>query len=72
MELRISDIVEATEVLGLSVKYDAKERIQVVATADNSLSSVHLRPGDIIRYFWYSIKLNTAAAFRLNLSKRIS
>lgn len=49
MELRISDIVDAKEVLGLSVKYDNKERIQVVATADNSLSSVHLRPGDVIR-----------------------
>ncbi|VDN90395.1 unnamed protein product [Brugia pahangi] len=49
MVLRINDIVDISEVLGLSVKYDAKERIQVNATANDSLSSLHLRPGDIIR-----------------------
>ncbi|VDO37620.1 unnamed protein product [Brugia timori] len=49
MALRINDIVDISEVLGLSVKYDAKERIQVNATANDSLSSLHLRPGDVIR-----------------------
>uniref|UniRef100_A0A0R3RGB7 PDZ domain-containing protein n=1 Tax=Elaeophora elaphi TaxID=1147741 RepID=A0A0R3RGB7_9BILA len=49
MALRISDMVDVNDVLGLSVKYDAKERIQVNATAADSLSSLHLRPGDIIR-----------------------
>ncbi|EJW83373.1 hypothetical protein WUBG_05717 [Wuchereria bancrofti] len=49
MALRINDMVDISEVLGLSVKYDAKERIQVNATAIDSLSSLHLRPGDIIR-----------------------
>ncbi|KAL3994656.1 hypothetical protein ACH3XW_22605 [Acanthocheilonema viteae] len=49
MALHINDIVDVTDMLGLSVKYDAKERIQVSATAVNSLSSLHLRPGDIIR-----------------------
>uniref|UniRef100_A0A915PU35 PDZ domain-containing protein n=1 Tax=Setaria digitata TaxID=48799 RepID=A0A915PU35_9BILA len=49
MALRINEMVDVNEVLGLSVKYDAKERIQVNATAVDSLSSLHLRPGDIIR-----------------------
>ncbi|VDK67403.1 unnamed protein product [Litomosoides sigmodontis] len=49
MALNISDMVDVSDVLGLSVKYDAKERIQVNATAANSLASIHLRPGDIIR-----------------------
>lgn len=49
MALCINDMVDVSEVLGLSVKYDAKERIQVNATAVDSLSSLHLRPGDIIR-----------------------
>ncbi|EJD75553.1 hypothetical protein LOAG_17319 [Loa loa] len=49
MALRINDMIDVSEVLGLSVKYDAKERIQVNATAVDSLSSLHLRPGDIIR-----------------------
>ncbi|VDN04321.1 unnamed protein product [Thelazia callipaeda] len=47
--LRRSEMVDVNELLGLSVKYDAKERIQVTSTAKNSLSSIHLRPGDIIR-----------------------
>lgn len=51
MALNISDMVDVSDVFGLSVKYDAKERIQVNATTANSLSSIHLRPGDIIRYF---------------------
>ncbi|KAM3719253.1 Chitooligosaccharidolytic beta-N-acetylglucosaminidase [Dirofilaria immitis] len=49
MALHINDTIDMNEMIGLSVKYDAKERIQVNATALDSLSSVHLRPGDIIR-----------------------
>lgn len=51
MVVHINDIIDVSELLGLSVKYDAKERIQVNSTAVDSLSSLHLRPGDIIRYF---------------------
>lgn len=50
MALHINEMVDVNEMLGLSVKYDAKERIEVNTTAVNSLSSLHLRPGDIIRY----------------------
>ncbi|MCP9261842.1 hypothetical protein DINM_005161 [Dirofilaria immitis] len=50
MALHINDTIDMNEMIGLSVKYDAKERIQVNATALDSLSSVHLRPGDIIRH----------------------
>ncbi|VDN36608.1 unnamed protein product [Gongylonema pulchrum] len=35
--------------LGLSVKYDNKERLQVASVVPGTLASVHLRPGDIIR-----------------------
>ncbi|CAG9536847.1 unnamed protein product [Cercopithifilaria johnstoni] len=49
MVLQINDMVDVSDVLGLSVKYNATERIEVNATAVNSLSSLHLRPGDIIR-----------------------
>ncbi|VDK64134.1 unnamed protein product [Onchocerca ochengi] len=35
--------------LGLSVKYDNKEQLQVASVIPGSLASVHLRPGDIIK-----------------------
>ncbi|VDL77306.1 unnamed protein product [Nippostrongylus brasiliensis] len=35
--------------LGLHVKYDARERLQVHNVETGSIASVHLRPGDIIR-----------------------
>ncbi|KAK6038550.1 hypothetical protein COOONC_23945 [Cooperia oncophora] len=35
--------------LGLHVKYDARERLQVHNVDYSSIAAVHLRPGDIIR-----------------------
>ncbi|VBB32103.1 unnamed protein product [Acanthocheilonema viteae] len=37
------------EELGLSVKYDNKEQLQVACVTPGSLASVHLRPGDVIK-----------------------
>lgn len=37
------------EELGLSVRYDNKEQLQVANVIPGSLASVHLRPGDIIK-----------------------
>ncbi|VDK61221.1 unnamed protein product [Onchocerca ochengi] len=54
MVLPMNDMIDVSEMLGLSVKYDAKERIQVNSTTVDSLSSLHLRPGDIIRHILYS------------------
>ncbi|KJH47675.1 hypothetical protein DICVIV_06242 [Dictyocaulus viviparus] len=35
--------------LGLYVKYDARERLQVHNVESSSIAAVHLRPGDVIR-----------------------
>ncbi|VDK83347.1 unnamed protein product [Litomosoides sigmodontis] len=37
------------EELGLSVKYDNREQLQVASVMPGSLASVHLRPGDVIK-----------------------
>ncbi|VDN08325.1 unnamed protein product [Thelazia callipaeda] len=41
--------VELSQELGLSVKYDNKEQLQVASVIPGSLASIHLRPGDIIK-----------------------
>ncbi|VDK42793.1 unnamed protein product [Anisakis simplex] len=45
----ISPDVDLNDILGLAVKYDAKERVRVTKVNPGSLASIHLRPGDIIR-----------------------
>uniref|UniRef100_A0A0M3HV02 PDZ domain-containing protein n=1 Tax=Ascaris lumbricoides TaxID=6252 RepID=A0A0M3HV02_ASCLU len=45
----ISPDVDLNDILGLAVKYDAKERVKVMKVNPGSLASIHLRPGDIIR-----------------------
>ncbi|KAM3727344.1 putative periplasmic serine endoprotease DegP-like [Dirofilaria immitis] len=41
--------MDVSQELGLSVKYDNKEQLQVAYVIPGSLASVHLRPGDIIK-----------------------
>ncbi|VDM43650.1 unnamed protein product [Toxocara canis] len=43
------EIDEESELLGLQIAYDAKERLQIVRTTQDSLAGVHLRSSDIIR-----------------------
>ncbi|VDM26042.1 unnamed protein product [Toxocara canis] len=45
----VSPDVDLNDILGLAVKYDAKERVRVTKVNPGSLASIHLRPGDIIR-----------------------
>lgn len=40
---------EESELLGLQVAYDAKERLQISRTNQDSLAAVHLHSSDIIR-----------------------
>ncbi|KAK6758683.1 hypothetical protein RB195_016108 [Necator americanus] len=48
--IQLSNAPEMTNVeLGLHVKYDARERLQVHNVDYASIASVHLRPGDVIR-----------------------
>lgn len=47
------------EELGLSVKYDNREQLQVASVMPGSLASVHLRPGDVIKLIFYLIKVNS-------------
>uniref|UniRef100_A0A8R1XMX1 PDZ domain-containing protein n=1 Tax=Onchocerca volvulus TaxID=6282 RepID=A0A8R1XMX1_ONCVO len=44
MVLPMNDMIDVSEMLGLSVKYDAKERIQVNSTTVDSLSEVNEYP----------------------------
>uniref|UniRef100_A0A915PI65 PDZ domain-containing protein n=1 Tax=Setaria digitata TaxID=48799 RepID=A0A915PI65_9BILA len=41
--------MDLSQELGLSVKYDNKEQLQVASVMPGSLASVHLKPGDIIK-----------------------
>ncbi|KAL6743251.1 hypothetical protein Aduo_016363 [Ancylostoma duodenale] len=48
--IQLSNAPEMTNVqLGLHVKYDARERLQVHNVDYSSIAGVHLRPGDVIR-----------------------
>lgn len=40
---------DESDLLGLSVSYDARERLQVASTRSWSLAAIHLRPGDTIK-----------------------
>uniref|UniRef100_A0A1I7Y708 PDZ domain-containing protein n=1 Tax=Steinernema glaseri TaxID=37863 RepID=A0A1I7Y708_9BILA len=41
--------VDYASLIGLSVKYDARERVTVASVDPGSVSAIHLRPGDVIR-----------------------
>ncbi|CAJ0589344.1 unnamed protein product [Cylicocyclus nassatus] len=48
--IQLSSAPEMANVqLGLHVKYDARERLQVHNVENGSIAAVHLRPGDVIR-----------------------
>ncbi|KAH7695097.1 Protein MPZ-5, partial [Aphelenchoides avenae] len=47
LHFRVASDVEST--LKLSVKYDARERIEVVVCEPGGIAAVHMRAGDIIR-----------------------
>ncbi|VIO89204.1 Uncharacterized protein BM_BM5346 [Brugia malayi] len=51
VQIRIESFpdMDLTQELGLSVKYNNKEQLQVASVIPGSLASVHLRPGDIIK-----------------------
>ncbi|OZC08538.1 hypothetical protein X798_04472, partial [Onchocerca flexuosa] len=51
VQIRIESFpdMDLSQELGLSVKYDNKEQLQVASVIPGSLASVHLRPGDIIK-----------------------
>uniref|UniRef100_A0AAF5PLB3 PDZ domain-containing protein n=1 Tax=Wuchereria bancrofti TaxID=6293 RepID=A0AAF5PLB3_WUCBA len=51
VQIRIESFpdMDLSQELGLSVKYDNKEQLQVAGVIPGSLASVHLRPGDIIK-----------------------
>ncbi|CAG9540137.1 unnamed protein product [Cercopithifilaria johnstoni] len=40
---------DENDLLGLSISYDARERLQVASTGWSSLAAIHLRPGDTIK-----------------------
>lgn len=40
---------EQEDVLQMSVRYDARERVQIASCESGGLAAIHLRPGDIIR-----------------------
>ncbi|KAK0424244.1 hypothetical protein QR680_008571 [Steinernema hermaphroditum] len=41
--------VDYPSIIGLWVKYDARERVTVASVDPGSISAIHLRPGDVIR-----------------------
>ncbi|VDN04372.1 unnamed protein product [Thelazia callipaeda] len=40
---------DLTDALGLSVSYDARERLEVVSTRKKGVAAIHLHPGDTIK-----------------------